>query len=37
MTTLWALAKAKRIDVVHVGKRALVTYPSLVRLLRPGP
>lgn len=35
LTTLWALAKTKRIDVTHVGKRALISYASLCRLVEP--
>ena len=36
LTTLWGLAKAKRIDVVRVGRRTVITYASLERLLSPG-
>lgn len=33
MTTLWALAKARRIEVVRVGRRTLIIFASLERLL----
>ena len=33
LTTLWALAKAKRIELVRVGRRTLITYASLEKLL----
>lgn len=33
LTTLWALAKANRLELVRVGRRTLITYPSLERLL----
>lgn len=35
LTTLWQLAKDKRIEVVHVGRRSLILYQSLERLLTP--
>jgi hypothetical protein len=33
MTTLWSLAKARRIEVVRVGRRTLIRYSSLEKLL----
>lgn len=33
MTTLWALAKGKRIELVRIGRRTLITYASLEKLL----
>jgi len=33
LTTLWKLAKEGRIEVVHVGRRALIIYTSLEKLL----
>ena len=36
LTTLWALAKAGRIEIVRVGRRTVITYASLERLLSPG-
>ncbi len=36
LTTLWALAKAKRIAVVRVGRRTLIHFASLEHLLAPG-
>ena len=33
LTTLWALAKTKRIELVRVGRRTLITYASLEKLL----
>ena len=35
LTTLWKLARERRIEVVHVGRRTLITYRSLERLLLP--
>jgi len=35
LTTLWALVKEKRLHVVRVGRRTLIVYPSLERLLTP--
>jgi hypothetical protein len=35
MTTLWQLAKDQRIEVVRVGRRTLILYASLERLLAP--
>jgi hypothetical protein len=34
-TSIWMLGKQKRIEILHVGRRALVTYRSLQRLLEP--
>jgi len=31
--TIWRLIKEGRLDVVHVGRKALVKYPSLKRLV----
>ncbi len=33
LTTLWALAKANRIVLVRIGRRTLITYASLEKLL----
>ena len=33
LTTLWALAKANRIELVRIGRRTLITYASLEKLL----
>jgi len=35
LTSLWKLAKEGRIEVVHVGRRALITFRSLEKLLLP--
>lgn len=35
LTSLWKLAKEKRIEIVRVGRRTLITYRSLERLLLP--
>jgi hypothetical protein len=35
MTSLWRLAKENRIEIVRVGRRTLITYRSLERLLLP--
>jgi hypothetical protein len=32
-TTIWGLIKEHRLEVVHVGRRALITYRSLEALL----
>jgi hypothetical protein len=37
LTTLWKLAKEKRIEVVRVDRRTLITFRSLEKLLLPGP
>lgn len=37
LTTLWGLAKTKRIETVHVGRRTLISFSSLERLLTPEP
>jgi hypothetical protein len=37
LTSLWKLAKEKRIEIVRVGRRTLITYRSLERLLLPEP
>jgi hypothetical protein len=34
-TSLWKLGKEKRIEIVHVGRRALITVRSLEKLLLP--
>ena len=36
-TTLWKLAKERRIELVRVGRRTLITYRSLEKLLKPSP
>lgn len=33
LTTLWALAKAKRLELVRVGRRTLIKFASLEKLL----
>jgi hypothetical protein len=35
LTSLWSLAKEKKIETVHVGRRTLIVYASLERLLSP--
>jgi hypothetical protein len=35
LTTLWRLAKERRIETVRVDRRTLITYRSLARLLLP--
>jgi hypothetical protein len=35
LTTLWRLARERRIEVVRIGRRTLITYRSLARLLLP--
>jgi hypothetical protein len=35
LTTLWRLAHERRIEVVRIGRRTLITYRSLVGLLLP--
>jgi hypothetical protein len=35
LTTLWKLARQRRIEVVRIGRRTLITYRSLSRLLLP--
>jgi hypothetical protein len=35
LTTLWGLARDRRIETVRVGRRTLITYRSLARLLLP--
>ena len=35
LTSLWKLAKGKRIEIVRIGRRTLITYRSLERLLLP--
>jgi hypothetical protein len=35
LTSLWKLGKEKRIEIVHVGRRALITVRSLEKLLLP--
>jgi hypothetical protein len=37
LTTLWKLAKESRIEIVRIGRRTLITYPSLEKLLLPEP
>ena len=34
-TTIWALIKARKLDTVSVGRRRLIVYSSLERLLSP--
>jgi hypothetical protein len=36
-TTIWALVKEKKLDTVKIGRRTLVTWNSLERLLTPEP
>jgi hypothetical protein len=35
LTTLWGLARERRIEIVRIGRRTLITYRSLARLLLP--
>jgi hypothetical protein len=35
LTTLWKLAKEHRLEVVRVGRRSLITYRSIERVLLP--
>jgi hypothetical protein len=35
LTTLWKLAREHRIETVRIGRRTLITYRSLERLLLP--
>jgi hypothetical protein len=35
LTTLWRLARERRIEVVRIGRRTLITYRSLAGLLLP--
>jgi hypothetical protein len=35
LTSLWRLARERRIETVRVGRRTLITYRSLSRLLLP--
>jgi hypothetical protein len=35
LTTLWRLARERQIETVRIGRRTLITYRSLVRLLLP--
>jgi hypothetical protein len=37
LTTLWALAKERRIQTVRVNRRTLITFRSLEALLIPSP
>ena len=37
LTTLWALAKERRIQTVRVNRRTLITFRSLEALLTPSP
>lgn len=38
LTTLWRLARERQIEVVRIGRRTLITYRSLARLLlQPAP
>jgi excisionase family DNA binding protein len=32
-TTIWGLIKNKKLEAVHIGRRTLITYPSLEALL----
>ena len=34
-TTLWRLIKERQLEIVHVGRRTLITYRSLEALLAP--
>jgi hypothetical protein len=35
LTTLWRLARERRIETVRVGRRTLITYRTLAQLLLP--
>jgi hypothetical protein len=35
LTTLWRLAREHQIETVRIGRRTLITYRSLARLLLP--
>jgi hypothetical protein len=35
LTTLWRLARERRIEIVRIGRRTLITYRSLEQLLLP--
>jgi hypothetical protein len=35
LTSLWRLARERRIETVRVGRRTLITYRSLAQLLLP--
>jgi hypothetical protein len=35
LTSLWRLARERQIETVRVGRRTLITYRSLARLLLP--
>jgi hypothetical protein len=37
LTSLWKLAKENRIEIVRIGRRTLITYHSLEKLLLPAP
>ena len=37
LTTLWRLARERQIETVRIGRRTLITYRSLARLLLPDP
>ena len=34
-TTIWGLIKDRKLETVHIGRRTLITYRSLVALLAP--
>ncbi len=34
-TTIWGLIKDQKLETVHIGRRTLITYRSLVVLLAP--
>jgi hypothetical protein len=34
-TTIWLLIKDQKLETVHIGRRTLITYRSLVALLAP--
>ena len=36
-TTIWQLIKNGKLETVHVGRRRLVVYSSLQKLLSPNP
>jgi hypothetical protein len=35
LTSLWRLARERRVETVRIGRRTLITYRSLARLLLP--
>jgi excisionase family DNA binding protein len=36
-TTIWALIKARKLESINVGRRRLIVYASLEKLLLPEP